>query len=43
MNVCDRIGVMCRGRLREVRAANDWTEEQVMQSATGTAAESAPA
>jgi ribose transport system ATP-binding protein len=39
MNVCDRIGVMCRGRLREVRAAKDWTEEQVMQSATGTAAE----
>src|SRR5262249_5321756 len=36
MNVCDRIGVMCRGRLREVRAAKDWTEEQVMQSATGT-------
>jgi ABC-type sugar transport system ATPase subunit len=39
MNVCDRIGVMCRGRLREVRAAKDWTEEQVMQSATGTTAE----
>jgi ribose transport system ATP-binding protein len=36
MNVCDRIGVMCRGRLREVRAAGDWTEEQVMQCATGT-------
>jgi ribose transport system ATP-binding protein len=38
MNVCDRIGVMCRGRLREVRAARDWTEEQVMHCATGTAA-----
>lgn len=37
MNVCDRIGVMCRGRLREVRAAKDWSEEQVMQCATGTA------
>ena len=36
MNVCDRIGVMCRGRLREVRAASDWTEEEVMQCATGT-------
>ena len=36
MNVCDRIGVMCRGRLREVRAATDWTEEEVMQCATGT-------
>src|SRR5205823_14518967 len=41
MNVCDRIGVMCRGRLREIRAAADWTEEQVMQSATGTDAEPA--
>jgi ribose transport system ATP-binding protein len=37
MNVCDRIGVMCRGRLREVREAKDWTEEEVMQCATGTA------
>ena len=36
MNVCDRIGVMCRGRMREIRAAKDWTEEEVMQCATGT-------
>ena len=36
MNVCDRIGVMCRGRLREVRPAREWTEEQVMHCATGT-------
>jgi ribose transport system ATP-binding protein len=36
MNVCDRIGVMCRGRLREIRAAKDWTEEEVMQCATGS-------
>jgi ribose transport system ATP-binding protein len=35
MNVCDRIGVMCRGRLREVRSAKDWTEEMVMHCATG--------
>jgi ribose transport system ATP-binding protein len=35
MNVCDRIGVMCRRRLCEVRAAKDWTEEEVMQCATG--------
>jgi ribose transport system ATP-binding protein len=41
MNVCDRIGVMCRGRLREVRAASDWTEEQVMQCATGATIEDA--
>ncbi len=35
MNVCDRIGVMCRGRLREVRPVREWTEEQVMHCATG--------
>jgi len=31
--VCDRIGVMSRGVLREVRDARDWTEEQVMAAA----------
>jgi ribose transport system ATP-binding protein len=31
--VCDRIGVMARGRLREVRPTNEWTEEQVMACA----------
>lgn len=31
--VCDRIGVMSRGRLREVRDAADWTEEDVMAAA----------
>lgn len=31
--VCDRIGVMARGELREVRDANDWTEEDVMAAA----------
>ncbi len=35
VNVCDTIGVMCRGRLREIRAAGDWTEEEIMHSATG--------
>lgn len=33
--VCDRIGVMARGQLREVREANQWSEEQVMEVATG--------
>jgi ribose transport system ATP-binding protein len=33
--VCDRIGVMCRGRLREVRRTSDWTEDEIMHSATG--------
>ncbi len=31
--VCDRVGVMARGRLREVRAACDWTEESIMHCA----------
>ena len=31
--VCDRIGVMARGELREVRDAADWTEEEVMETA----------
>lgn len=33
MAVCDRIGVMARGELREVRAAENWTEEQVLETA----------
>ena len=31
--VCDRIGVMARGELREVRDADQWTEEDVMHAA----------
>ena len=31
--VCDRVGVMSRGRLREVRPANEWTEEAVLSCA----------
>ncbi|MFO0942573.1 MAG: sugar ABC transporter ATP-binding protein [Pirellulales bacterium] len=31
--VCDRIGVMARGRLVEVRDASDWTDEQIMSVA----------
>ncbi len=42
MNVCDRIGVMCRGRLREIRNASDWTEERIMHVATGAAANENP-
>ena len=33
MAVCDRIGVMARGVLREVRPAEDWTAESVMACA----------
>lgn len=28
--VCDRVGVMSRGRLKEIRHSKDWTEESVM-------------
>ena len=28
--VCDRVAVMSRGQLKQVRAAQDWTEESVM-------------
>ncbi|TXT28767.1 MAG: ribose transport system ATP-binding protein [Planctomycetota bacterium] len=28
--VCDRVAVMSRGRLKEIRPAQDWTEEAVM-------------
>lgn len=31
--VCDRIGVMARGEIREVRDATDWTEDDVMATA----------
>ncbi len=31
--VCDRIGVMGRGELREIRNAADWTEDDVMAAA----------
>ncbi|MBI1346864.1 ATP-binding cassette domain-containing protein [bacterium] len=31
--VCDRIGVMSRGRLKEIRDTQDWTEESIMNVA----------
>ncbi len=31
--VCDRVGVMSRGRLREVRFTSQWTEEAIMACA----------
>ena len=31
--VCDRIGVMARGRLRQIRAVGDWTEHEIMSVA----------
>jgi ribose transport system ATP-binding protein len=34
--VCDRIGVMSRGVLREIRAAAEWTKEEIMAVAVGS-------
>ena len=33
--VCDRVGVMSRGRLREIRPTSAWSEEAVMACAIG--------
>jgi ribose transport system ATP-binding protein len=33
LQVCDRIGVMSRGRLREVRPASEWTEHDLLSRA----------
>jgi len=33
--VCDRIAVMCRGRLSETKPTADWTPDLVMQTAIG--------
>ena len=37
MAVCDRVAVMARGQLLEVRDASDWTEEEVMARAVQAA------
>jgi ribose transport system ATP-binding protein len=33
--VCDRVGVMARGRLREIRPAQEWTSESLLSCALG--------
>jgi ribose transport system ATP-binding protein len=35
LGVCDRLAVMARGRLSEVRPAAEWTPEQIMACAAG--------
>jgi ribose transport system ATP-binding protein len=35
LGVCDRIAVMCRGRLSETRPRLDWNEHRLMLVATG--------
>jgi ribose transport system ATP-binding protein len=37
LGVCDRIGVMCRGELSEVRPVADWSEQQIILTAVGQA------
>jgi ribose transport system ATP-binding protein len=36
LRVCDRIGVMSRGRLLEIRPANEWTKESLLSRAVGS-------
>ena len=36
LGICDRLGVMCRGKLSAIRLVNEWTEEGVMAFATGS-------
>jgi hypothetical protein len=35
MNVCDTLGVLCRGRLVALRPIEQWTPEEVMRLAVG--------
>ncbi len=37
LGVCDRVAVMCRGRLGPFRAASGWTEHELVLAATGSA------
>ncbi len=38
LGTCDRIAVMCRGRLCPARHAREWSEHEIMLAATGAAA-----
>ena len=35
LGVCDRIAVMCRGRLGPARPAAEWTEQSLVHEAAG--------
>jgi ribose transport system ATP-binding protein len=39
LGVCDRIAVMCRGRLGQARPARVWTEHSLMAAAVGAGAD----
>jgi ribose transport system ATP-binding protein len=38
LGVCDRVGVMSRGQLREIRPANQWTSDSILSCAIGVEA-----
>ena len=40
MGICDRIAVMCRGRLSAARNVGDWDEHELLRVATGAGEES---
>jgi ribose transport system ATP-binding protein len=35
LGICDRLGVMARGKLSEIRPVSEWSAEQIMNYATG--------
>jgi ribose transport system ATP-binding protein len=35
LGVCDRVGVMARGRLREIRPAREWNSDSILRCALG--------
>lgn len=37
LGICDRIAVMCRGRLGEAKPVSEWDEHSLMMAATGEA------
>jgi ribose transport system ATP-binding protein len=38
LGLCDRVAVMCRGRLGSARATNEWTEHSLLMEASGAQA-----
>ena len=39
LGLCDRVAVMCRGRLLPARATRAWTSEELLRAAMGAASE----
>jgi ribose transport system ATP-binding protein len=38
LGLCDRVAVMCRGRLGPARATKEWTEHSLLMEASGAQA-----